>query len=175
MNLDEKLTNGPLAESTVLDLGIKLASGLEAAHHEGVIHRDLKPGNLRLNQDGQLKILDFGLARVIEPVIDNSATVDVTNNLGLSGTLPYMAPELLRAEGADARSDIWGAAAVLVEMATGKRAFPDRQPSLLIDSILHYDPLRPRLINPQISAPLEGVILKGLLRDPVCATNRRMT
>ena len=77
-----------------------------------------------------------------------------------------MAPELLRAEGADARSDIWAAGAVLYEMATGKRAFPDRQPSLLIDAILHYDPVRPCLLNPEVSPALETVILKALDREP---------
>ncbi len=77
-----------------------------------------------------------------------------------------MAPELLRAEAADARSDIWAAGAVLYEMATGKRAFPDRQPSLLIDAILHYDPVRPSLLNPEVSPALEAVILKAMDREP---------
>ena len=142
-----------------------MASGLEAAHRENVIHRDLKPGNLRVNPDGQLKILDFGLAKLVEP-IELAETANLNTSLSVTGTLPYMAPELLRAEPADARSDIWAAGAVLYEMATGKRAFPDRQPSLLIDAILHYDPVRPCLINPEVSAALEMVILKALDRDP---------
>jgi serine/threonine protein kinase/tetratricopeptide (TPR) repeat protein len=166
LNLDEMIAQRPLAQKTVLELGMQLASGLEAAHRENVIHRDLKPGNLRVNLDGQLKILDFGLAKLTEPIDEKAATANLDTSISLSGTLPYMAPEVLRAETADARSDIWAAGAVLYEMATGKRAFPDHQPSLLIDAILHYDPVRPCLLNPQVSAGLEAVIVKALDRDP---------
>jgi serine/threonine-protein kinase len=165
LNLDEMLAQQPLPQKIVLELGIQLTSGLEAAHRENVIHRDLKPGNLRVNPDGQLKILDFGLAKLVEP-IEVAETANLNTSLSLSGTVPYMAPELLRAESADARSDIWAAGAVLYELATGKRAFPDRQPSLLIDAILHYDPVRPCLLNPEVSAALEAVILKALDREP---------
>ncbi len=165
LNLDEMLGQQPLPQKTVLELGLQLASGLEAAHRENVVHRDLKPGNLRVNPDGQLKILDFGLAKLVEP-IEVAETANLNTSLSLSGTVPYMAPELLRAEEADARSDIWAAGAVLYEMATGRRAFPDRQPSLLIDAILHYDPVRPSLLNPEVSAALEAVIMKALDREP---------
>ena len=165
VNLDQMLGQQPLPQKEVLELGIQMARGLEAAHRENVIHRDLKPGNLRINPDGQLKILDFGLAKLVEP-IELAETANLNTSLSVTGTLPYMAPELLRAEPADARSDIWAAGTVLYEMATGKRAFPDRQPSLLIDAILHYDPVRPCLINPEVSAALEMVILKALDRDP---------
>ena len=165
LNLDEMLAHQPLPQKTVLELGVQLATGLEAAHRENVVHRDLKPGNLRVNPDGMLKILDFGLAKLVEP-IEVAETVNLNTGLSLSGTVPYMAPELLRAEGADARSDIWAVGAVLYEMATGKRAFPDRQPSLLIDAILHYDPVRPCLLNPEVSPGLEAVILKALDREP---------
>lgn len=166
INLDEKIGRQPLPHKTVLELGIQLVSGLEAAHRENVIHRDLKPGNLRINPNGQLKILDFGLAKLIEPVDEKAETANLTSQMAISGTMPYMAPEVLRAAPVDARTDIWAAGAVLYEMATGKRAFPDRQASLLIDAILHYDPVRPSLINPEVGAALETVILKALDRDP---------
>jgi serine/threonine-protein kinase len=166
LTLDEKIGKQPLPQKTVLELGIQLMSGLEAAHRGDVIHRDLKPSNIRLNRDGQLKILDFGLARLIEPIDENALTASLDSGTSVSGTLPYMAPELLRAEPADTRADIWAAGAVLYEMATGKRAFPDRQPSLVIDAILHYDPVWPTLIHPKITAPLETLILKALDRDP---------
>ncbi len=165
-NLDEKIGKQPLPQKTVLELGIQILSGLEAAHRENVVHRDLKPGNIRLNRDGQVKILDFGLAKLTEPFDENADTVNLTSSVSISGTLPYMAPELLRGEEADARADIWATGAVLYEMATGRRAFPDRQPSLVIDAILHYDPVRPTLINKKLTASIEAVILKALDRDP---------
>jgi serine/threonine-protein kinase len=166
INLDEKIGKQPLPQKTVLELGIQILSGLEAAHRENVVHRDLKPGNIRLNRDAQVKILDFGLAKLTEPFDENADTINLTSSVSISGTLPYMAPELLRAEEADARADIWAAGAVMYEMATGRRAFPDRQPSLVIDAILHYDPVRPTLINKKLTASLEAVILKALDRDP---------
>jgi len=166
INLDEKIGKQPLPLKAVLDLGIQLMSGLEAAHRAGVIHRDLKPGNIRINRDGQLKVLDFGLAKMTGPIDDNAQTENLAAEDSVSGTLPYMSPELLRAEPADARADIWAAGAVLYEMASGKRAFPDKQPSLIIDTILHYDPVRPTLINQLITPQLEAVILKALDRDP---------
>ena len=166
VNLDEKIGKQPMPQKLVLEVGIQILSALEAAHRENVIHRDLKPGNIRLNRDGQVKILDFGLAKLVEPFDENADTVNLASSITVSGTLPYMAPELLRSEEPDARVDIWAAGAVLYEMATGKRAFPDKQPSLVIDAILHYDPVRPTLINPKITASLEAVILKALDRDP---------
>ncbi len=165
VNLDAKIGGQPLPPKLVLELGIQLLSGLAAAHREHVLHRDLKPSNIRLNRDGQVKILDFGLAHLNEPVDEKAETCNLTSDLSLSGTLPYMAPELLKTEAGDERADIWAAGAVLYEMATGKRAFPDKQPSLVIDAILHYDPVRPSLLNPQISPTLEAVILRALDRD----------
>jgi len=165
VNLDQKIDGQPLPPKMVLELGVQLLSGLAAAHREHVLHRDLKPGNIRLNPYGQLKILDFGLAHLNEPVDEKAETCNLTTDISLSGTLPYMAPELLKTEVGDERADIWAAGAVLYEMATGKRAFPDKQPTLVIDAILHYDPVRPSLLNPQISQALEAVILRALDRD----------
>jgi eukaryotic-like serine/threonine-protein kinase len=165
VNLDEKIGGQPLPQKTVLELAIQMMNGLEAAHRADVIHRDLKPGNIRISSDGQVKILDFGLAKLTGPIDAGAATATLDGELSVSGTLPYMAPELVRAEPSDARADIWAAGAVLYEMATGRRAFPDKQPSLVIDAILHYDPVRPTLLNAAITPPLEAVILKALDRD----------
>ena len=126
VTLDEKLAAAALPEKEVIRLGEQLAEGLEAAHAEGVIHRDLKPGNLRLTPVGRLKVLDFGLAKLLRPVSDIAHTESLSQTRGAAGTLPYMAPEQLRSEPADARSDIWAAGVVLYEMATGRRPFPQR-------------------------------------------------
>ena len=132
--LDEKLAKGPLPQETVVALGIELASGLEAAHREGIIHRDLKPGNLRITETGQLKILDFGLAELIEPGIDAASAETVTLTMTLTGTLPYMAPEQFDGI-SDPRTDLWAAGVVLYELATGQLPFPQTQLRQLKEAI----------------------------------------
>src|SRR5262249_41051372 len=121
ITLSVRLASGTLPLKTVIDLGIQLTKGLAAAHREQIIHRDLKPSNLRLTNDGDLKILDFGLACKWEPVSDLAQTVSLESQGGVAGTLPYMSPEQTRGEEADPRTDIWGAGAVLYELATGQR------------------------------------------------------
>ena len=162
VTLSDQLAAGPLAEKEVLRLGAQLAEGLAAAHEQHVVHRDLKPGNLRLTPDGRLKILDFGLAKLVRPPSDAAVTGGITNTYTLSGTLPYMAPEQLQGEAADARSDIYAAGVVLYEMATGKRPFDAKLPTPLADEILHRTAPSPRATNAQVSAALERIILKCL-------------
>jgi len=166
ITLNAKLRKGPLPPKTVLELGIQLAKGLAAAHREQIIHRDLKPGNLRLTTDGELKILDFGLARRREPASDIAETLSREPEDAMVGTLPYMAPEQIRCEEADARTDIWGAGAVLYEMATGERPFSLAPRLKLIEAIQHLDPEVPSTRNGQITPALDAVILKALDKDP---------
>ena len=164
--LDERLSHGSLPQAEIVVLGIQIAQGLAAAHAQGVVHRDLKPANMRLTSDGRLKILDFGLAQLIEIETEISRTMSLTTSQQISGTLPYMAPEQLRGEPADARVDIWAAGAVLYEMATGKRPFPETNGPLLIDAILNRNPISPHTLNPTVSPGLENIILKALEKDP---------
>jgi len=119
VTLDSKLASGALPTKEVLSLGTQLAEGLSAAHEQGIVHRDLKPPNLRLTPDRRLKILDFGLAQLIPHASDRGLTATLTQLQEVVGTLPYMAPELLRGEMSDARSAIWATGVVLYEMATG--------------------------------------------------------
>jgi serine/threonine protein kinase/tetratricopeptide (TPR) repeat protein len=163
-SLDEKLRDGALSQAEVVDLGLQLAQGLEAAHREGIVHRDLKPGNLRVNRDGRLKILDFGLARMLPAVDDDGPTATLTHTA--AGTPPYMAPEQLRGDATDVRTDIHGCGAVLYEMATGKRPFTASSAALLTDTILHDPPVAPSTLNRGISPGLERIILKALQKDP---------
>lgn len=162
--LGAKLAAAPMPQKEVLRLGMQLADGLAAAHEAGVVHRDLKPGNLQLTPDGRLKILDFGLAQFFLPA--STATTESVLDLPLAGTLPYQAPEQLRGEPASARSDIYAAGAVLYEMCTGRRAFGDAPAFQVIHSILHEMPKLPREIRPKISPQLEQVVLKCLDKDP---------
>lgn len=166
ITLDAKLAKGPLPQKVVLELGIQLAKGLAAAHREGIIHRDLKPGNLRLTSDGELKILDFGLARWREPAGDMAETISVGSSGTIAGTLPYMAPEQIRCEKVDIRTDIWGAGAVLYEMATGQQPFHFASGLKLIQVIQQLDPPAPSTLNGQITAALNAGILKALDKDP---------
>ncbi len=166
-SLSAKVKGGPLAEREVVRLGTQLAEGLAAAHDQGVIHRDLKPGNLFVTPDGRLKILDFGLARLIHPEVASDVTRSITVESGtISGTVPYMPPEQLRGEPTDARSDIYSAGAVLYEMATGLRPFPQTQGPQLMGAILHQSAPSPASLNQRITPGLESVILKTLEKEP---------
>ncbi len=167
VSLDAKFLSGPVSEREICRLGEQLADGLEAAHHQGIVHRDLKPGNVRLTEDGRVKILDFGIAHWIAPNADpGNATVTLTSPNEIFGTLAYMAPEQLRGQRADTRSDIYSAGVVLYEMATGKRPFADLSGPQLISAILEQPTAPPSSRNSAISPALESVILKAMDKDP---------
>ncbi|HUJ31018.1 MAG TPA: protein kinase [Candidatus Acidoferrum sp.] len=166
IRLRERLAAGPLPEKETLRLGVQLAEGLWAAHEHGVVHRDLKPGNLCLTADGGLKILDFGLAKLRQLPMEMAATESSLPTHSISGTLPYMAPEQLEGEEVDARTDIHAAGLVLYEMATGQRPFAELQGGQLIASLLRKPPIPPTMLNPKVSAELERIIGKCLEKDP---------
>lgn len=171
VTLDAKLAGRPLPEAEVLQLGKQLASGLEAAHKEGVIHRDLKPGNMKITPDGRLKILDFGLAYMLRTETETTATAPLSETYADAGTLPYMGPEQVKGQTPDACADLWSAGVVLYEMSTGKRPFGDAMGARLmggqlIAAILEQAPVPPRQVNPKISEGLERIILRALQKDP---------
>jgi serine/threonine protein kinase/tetratricopeptide (TPR) repeat protein len=166
ITLSDKLAAGPLSEKEVLRLGVQLAEGLSAAQDQGVVHRDLKPGNLRLTPDGRLKILDFGLAKLRRPVRESAGTETLSETQTLAGTLPYMAPEQLLGGEIDARTDIHAAGSVLYEMATGQRPFAEVESNQLIGAILRRLPRSPSALNPRLSPELERIIGKCLEKEP---------
>ncbi len=166
ITLSEKVAGRPLPEKDVLRLGLQLADGLAAAHDQGVVHRDLKPGNLRVTADGRLKILDFGLAKLRLPVTESAATESLSETQAMAGTLPYMAPEQLLGGEIDARTDIHAAGCVLYEMATGQRPFAEVERSQIIDAILHRRPRSPNALNPRLSPELVRIIAKCLEKEP---------
>jgi hypothetical protein len=169
-SLNEKLSKGPLREKEIAGLGVQLADGLAAAHAQKVVHCDLKPANLRITSDGRLKILDFGIAKLLKVPRETTATDSTTESTGgeqaAAGTLPYMAPEQLQSLPADARTDIFAAGAVLHEMATGRPPFREETAARLIDAILHQPVVPPRALNSRISPELERIIIKCLEKEP---------
>ncbi len=165
VTLSERLATGPLPEKEVACLGGQLAEGLAAAHERGVIHRDLKPGNLRLTSDGRLKILDFGLAKVVQPVSGDAETQSLSETRALAGTLPYMAPEQLKGERVDARSDLWAVGIALYEMATGRHPFEGKTSTAVTDQILHAPAPALQELQPRLSSRLADIILKCLEKD----------
>jgi serine/threonine protein kinase/tetratricopeptide (TPR) repeat protein len=164
--LEAKLAGRPLPEAEVLQLGKQLASGLEAAHKEGVIHRDLKPSNLKVTPDGRLKILDFGLAYMLRTKTEVSETAPLTETYSDAGRLPYMGPEQVKGQTPDERADLWSAGVVLYEMSTGKHPFGDTTGARLVAAILDQAPTPPRVANSRISEGLERIILRTLQKDP---------
>jgi serine/threonine-protein kinase len=168
VSLNNRLEQGPLVPSEVVSLGLQLARGLAAAHARGVLHRDLKPGNLRVTPEQTLKILDFGLAQLFgvpdEKTLGEAETITLEGPR-FAGTVPYMAPEQLEHKEPDVRSDIYSAGVVLYEMATGSRPFPQRG-QMLWDAILNALPPAPRTLKKDIAPQLEVIILKCLEKDP---------
>jgi TolB-like protein/tRNA A-37 threonylcarbamoyl transferase component Bud32 len=164
--LDRILRRGPLPEAEVLRLGAQLADGLSAAHAAGVVHRDIKPGNLRVNTAGHLKILDFGLAKRTGQGLESTSVTPALAPQELTGTFPYIAPELWRGEPASPASDLYAAGVVLHEMATGSRPFPDLAGSALVHAMTESAPVRARVRRPAIGEALDAIIARCLERDP---------
>jgi serine/threonine protein kinase len=165
--LKQYMDGRALAVGQALKLGIQIAGALQTAQGKGIIHRDLKPANIFVTLGGEIKVLDFGLAKLLQRT-DQDATLSLglTQPLAVLGTLPYAAPEQLRCESTDARTDIWGFGTVLYEMATSQRPFNDEVAPRLIDAILHKLPAPLRTVNSAIPAELERIILKCLEKDP---------
>jgi TolB-like protein len=164
--LSQKLHSQALSSQEIAPLALQIAAALEEAHEHGVIHRDLKPGNVMVTPKGLVKVLDFGLAKLLEPAAAPDRTVTITDANAIPGTLPYMAPEQLRSDPVDARTDIYALGVVLYEMATGKLPFSERTQMRLADAILHKPPPPLKGMNPQALAELEPIVLKCLAKDP---------
>jgi serine/threonine protein kinase/tetratricopeptide (TPR) repeat protein len=167
--LSRQIAGPALSEKEVAGLGIQIAQALEEAHEYGIIHRDLKPANIAVTLKGQVKVLDFGLAKLFDPSRGGLKAETLTQSVDdphLVGTLPYMAPEQVSGERMDARTDIYALGVVLYEMATHQRPFREDSMPRLFDSILHQPVAPPRGLNPRISAEMERIILKCLEKDP---------
>jgi len=167
--LRDRLSEGPLALRRTLDIAVQVARGLAAAHDKGICHRDIKPENLFITRDGQVKILDFGLARLDSglggPVDLESPTVSKTAPGRLLGTVGYMSPEQARGRAADTRSDIFSFGAVLYEMVSGRRAFSGDSAVETLGAILKNDPLPLEEAAPGTPPALDRLVMRCLEKD----------
>jgi serine/threonine protein kinase len=163
--LSDRRSTGAIREAEAVRLATQLVEGLGAAHAEGIVHRDLKPANLRIPPDGRLEILDFGLAALRQPADGETETRTMTAEGPVAGTLPYMAPEQLRGESTDARTDIYAVGVTLYEMVTGQRPFHDTSTLWSAEAILHEPRVPPSRLAHRLSPPLEQIILKCVEKD----------
>jgi tetratricopeptide (TPR) repeat protein len=163
--LADRIASGPLPESELLEIAIQIASALEEAASNGLVHLDLKPRNMMLTPKGQVKLLDFGLSRIVKPK-ESDRTQSLASMAIVAGTPPYMAPEQLLGGPLDVRTDIYSVGASLYELATGRAPFRADGLPELIAAILHTPATAPGSVRRGLSPSLERVILKCLEKAP---------
>jgi len=164
--LRERIASRPLDVATVLEIAVQVADALDAAHGKGIVHRDIKPGNIFITDRGDAKVLDFGLAKQDQAAETEATIVDTLTEPGSAiGTVAYMSPEQARGQEVDARSDLWSFGVVLYEMVTRFRPFDGPTSPVVIDALLNKMPQAVRVRNPNVSVELERIIGKLLEKD----------
>jgi len=158
-SLERRISRGPLPIEEVFDVATQAARGLAKAHQQGIVHRDVKPANLFLTEDGTVKVLDFGIAKL-------TGEVGPTRAGAFLGTPYYMAPEQTRGEEVDARADVWSLGAVLYQMLAGRQPFVGGSSAAVIYSVLHEEPPPLSRLRPEVPRELERIVSRMLERDP---------
>lgn len=157
--LKQQIRRGPLAVETALDIAIQIAAGLAQAHKKGIVHRDVNPSNIIIQENGTVKIIDFGLTKLL-------GGERITETGTVKGTVSYMSPEQAKGEAVDRRTDIWALGVVLYEMLTAEKPFAAEFDQATIFLILNQPPAAPQALNSAIPADLEKIILKALQKQP---------
>jgi eukaryotic-like serine/threonine-protein kinase len=156
--LKDRIENGPLAMNDVIDYAGQIARGLQSAHRKQITHRDIKSANIIVTPDGQIKIMDFGLAKL-------AGRTQLTQEGSTAGTVMYMSPEQARGEDVDHRTDIWSFGVVLYEMLTGRLPFQSEYETAAVYSILNEDPPPIGNFNPDVPPELEAIVMKALQKN----------
>jgi serine/threonine-protein kinase len=158
--LKDIIAEGPVEPNEAVRIVSQILTALEYSHRALLVHRDIKPGNVMVTQNGQVKVMDFGIARAVS---DNSATVADTS--AILGTVQYFSPEQARGETVDARTDLYSTGVVLFELLTGRAPFRGERPAAIAYQHISEAPVAPSVINPKVSPALDAVVLHSLAKD----------
>jgi eukaryotic-like serine/threonine-protein kinase len=168
-SLKQAISGHPMATEKALDVSIQVADALAASHAKGIVHRDIKPANIFITPSGQVKVLDFGLAKLVHNIGTDSDGIADENSLTAMGVIPgtavYMSPEQARSEEIDFRTDLFSFGVVMYEMSTGKKPFTGKNSLMTLDAVLHNKPIPPGELNPKVPVELEGIIGKAMEKD----------
>ncbi|MBZ5678863.1 MAG: protein kinase [Acidobacteriia bacterium] len=165
-SLKQRIAGHAIGLEPCLDISIQVAEALVASHAKGIVHRDIKPANIFLTPSGQVKVLDFGLAKLVHNLgTDDNPDNSLTAVGVIPGTAVYMSPEQARSETVDARTDLFSFGVVMYEMATGKKPFTGNNSLVTLNAVLHQKPIPPRDLNPKLPVELEGIIGKAMEKD----------